>query len=110
MRRQQRPSGSGLERAFLRKGFIKRRRTQGSSSFSPSSSGRSGFCDRGIYGRMDQENLNGFANEVPEGSETERLVRHFPGHSGNWGFYLSQHFPFTADIRMNSPDEVMTEK
>ena len=111
MRRQAEAVRLRAERAFFEKGLYKTKKNTGVLFFLSLLERKIWIlADRGIYGKMDQETLNGFANEVSrgirDGKACEALSRAIQGI----GVLLSQHFPITADDTDELPDEVMTEK
>ena len=68
------------------------------------------LADKGIYEKMDQETLNGFAKEVSRGIREGRACEALSKAIQEIGVLLSKHFPITPNDTDELPDDVMTEE
>jgi putative membrane protein len=66
------------------------------------------LADRGIYEKIDQETLNGFAEIVTRGIGHHNGCDALCKAIGQIGEVLARHFPKTGDDTDELPDEVMT--
>jgi putative membrane protein len=66
------------------------------------------LADRGIYEKIDQETLNGFAEIVTRGIGHHRGCDALCEAIGRIGEALARHFPKTGDDTDELPDDVMT--
>jgi putative membrane protein len=99
------------ERAFFEKGLYKTKKNTGVLFFLSLFERKIWvLADKGIYEKMDQETLNGFAKEVSRGIREGRACEALSKAIQGIGVLLSKHFPITPDDTDELPDDVMTEE
>ena len=99
------------ERAFFEKGLYKTKKNTGVLFFLSLLERKVWvLADSGIYEKMDQETLNGYANEVSRGIREGRACDALSHSIQGIGTLLSKHFPMTPDDTDELPDDVMTEE
>jgi len=99
------------ERAFFEKGLYKTKKNTGVLFFLSLFERKIWvLADKGIYEKMDQETLNGFAKEVSRGIREGRACEALSKAIQEIGVLLSKHFPITPDDTDELPDDVMTEE
>ena len=99
------------ERAFFEKGLYKTKKNTGVLFFLSLFERKIWvLADKGIYEKMDQETVNGFAKEVSRGIREGRACEALSKAIQEIGVLLSKHFPITSDDADELPDDVMTEE
>ena len=99
------------ERAFFEKGLYKTKKNTGVLFFLSLFERKIWvLADKGIYEKMDQETVNGFAKEVSRGIREGRACEALSKAIQGIGVLLSKHFPITPDDTDELPDDVMTEE
>jgi putative membrane protein len=99
------------ERAFFEKGLYKTKKNTGVLFFLSLFERKIWvLADKGIYEKMDQETVNGFAKEVSRGIREGRACEALSKAIQEIGVLLSKHFPITPDDTDELPDDVMTEE
>jgi putative membrane protein len=99
------------ERVFFEKGLYKTKKNTGVLFFLSLFERKIWvLADKGIYEKMDQETLNGFAKEVSRGIREGRACEALSKAIQEIGVLLSKHFPITPDDTDELPDDVMTEE
>jgi len=98
-------------RAFFEKGLYKTKKNTGVLFFLSLFERKIWvLADKGIYEKMDQETVNGFAKEVSRGIREGRACEALSKAIQEIGVLLSKHFPITPDDTDELPDDVMTEE
>jgi putative membrane protein len=98
------------ERAFFEKGLFKTKKNTGVLFFLSLLERKVWvLADKGIYEKMDQETLNGYAKEVSRGIGEGRACEALSKAIKEIEVLLSRHFPITPDDTNELPDHVITE-
>ncbi len=111
LRRKEEAVRLRAERVFFEKGLYKTKKNTGVLFFLSLLERKIWvLADRGIYEKMDQETLNGFAKDLSRGIRGSRACEALSQAIQGIGGLLSQHFPITPDDTDELPDAVMTEE
>jgi putative membrane protein len=97
-------------RAFYEKGLYKTKQNTGVLFFLSLLEHKVWIlADKGIYGKIDQETLNRFAQTVSQGIKDGRACDALCDAMKDAGELLAKHFPIAAGDTDELSDEVMTE-
>ncbi len=111
LRRKEEAVRLRAERVFFEKGLYKTKKNTGVLFFLSLFERKIWvLADRGIYEKMNQETLNGFAKDVSRGIRESRACEALSQTIRGIGGLLSEHFPITPDDTDELPDAVMTEE
>ncbi len=66
------------------------------------------LADRGIYAKMKQEDLDGFAGDISRGVREGRAAEALVKAVARAGDLLARHFPVTGENPQELPDDVIT--
>jgi putative membrane protein len=95
--------------AFYEKGLYKTRRNTGLLFFLSLLEHKVWvLADKGIYEKIKQEKLNGFARQVSSGLKEQRAGQALVRAIGEAGGLLAEHFPLLTGDTDELPDEVQT--
>lgn len=98
------------EKAFFEKGLYKTKKNTGVLFFLSLFERKIWvLADKGIYEKMDQKSLNGYADEVSKGVREGRACETLSHAIGEIGVLLSKHFPITPGDTNELPDCLITE-